>query len=170
MFCPVSIFPDSTRLPMAQLSTGQEILRVIAVSRILLDSIPHIKAYRMNIGDELAELALQFELMTSMGPFSKNRSCILLAQCPLSHDLKQLSKLVKSAGCVPVKRNTIYTSFEAYVPQNLLSGCQWHEVLSMMKQTPRWMNTIGRVAFMNCDPLFVGWMSRFMSFLHLLHG
>ena len=26
----------------------------------------------------------------------------------------------------------------------------------MMKQTPRWMNTIGRVAFMNCDPLFVG--------------
>ena len=26
----------------------------------------------------------------------------------------------------------------------------------MMKQTPRWMKTIGRVAFMNCDPLFVG--------------
>ena len=25
-----------------------------------------------------------------------------------------------------------------------------------MKQTPRWMKTIGRVAFMNCDPLFVG--------------
>lgn len=26
----------------------------------------------------------------------------------------------------------------------------------MLKQTPRWMKTIGRVAFMNCDPLFVG--------------
>ena len=59
-FVPYPFLPDSTRLPMAQLSTGQEILRVVAVSRILLDSIPHIKAYRMNIGDELAELALQF--------------------------------------------------------------------------------------------------------------
>ena len=91
-----------------------------------------------------------------MGPFSKNRLCILLARMPLSHDLKQLSKLVKSAGCVPVKRNTIYTFLKNTCPQNLLSDCQWHEVLSMMKQTPRWMNTIGRVAFMNCDPLFVG--------------
>ena len=26
----------------------------------------------------------------------------------------------------------------------------------MIKQKPRWMKTIGRVAFMNCDPLFVG--------------
>ena len=26
----------------------------------------------------------------------------------------------------------------------------------MMQQKPRWMSTIGRVAFMNCDPLFVG--------------
>lgn len=56
-FVPYPFLPDSTRLPAAQLSTGQEVLRVIAVSRILLDSIPHIKAYRMNIGDELAELA-----------------------------------------------------------------------------------------------------------------
>ena len=26
----------------------------------------------------------------------------------------------------------------------------------MLTQSPRWMKTIGRVAFMNCDPLFVG--------------
>ena len=32
-FVPYPFLPDSTRLPMAQLSTGQEILRVIAVSR-----------------------------------------------------------------------------------------------------------------------------------------
>lgn len=116
-FVPYPFLPDSTRLPMAQLSTGQEILRVIAVSRILLDSIPHIKAYRMNIGDELAELALQFGADDIDGTVQQESIMHLAgSNAPLSHDLKQLSKLVKSAGCVPVKRNTIYTSFEAYVP------------------------------------------------------
>ena len=116
-FVPYPFLPDSTRLPMAQLSTGQEILRVIAVSRILLDSIPHIKAYRMNIGDELAELALQFGADDIDGTVQQESIMHLAGStAPLSHDLKQLSKLVKSAGCVPVKRNTIYTSFEAYVP------------------------------------------------------
>jgi len=116
-FVPYPFLPDSTRLPMAQLSTGQEILRVIAVSRILLDSIPHIKAYRMNIGDELAELALQFGADDIDGTVQQESIMHLAGStAPLSHDLKQLSKLVKSAGCVPVKRNTIYTEFEAYTP------------------------------------------------------
>ena len=116
-FVPYPFLPDSTRLPMAQLSTGQEILRVIAVSRILLDSIPHIKAYRMNIGDELAELALQFGADDIDGTVQQESIMHLAGStAPLSHDLRQLSKLVKSAGCVPVKRNTIYTEFEEYVP------------------------------------------------------
>jgi len=116
-FVPYPFLPDSTRLPMAQLSTGQEILRVIAVSRILLDSIPHIKAYRMNIGDELAELALQFGADDIDGTVQQESIMHLAGStAPLSHDLKQLSKLVKNAGCVPVKRNTIYTEFEAYTP------------------------------------------------------
>ena len=51
---------DDTRLPEAQLATGAEVLRTIAVSRLMLDSIPHIKAYRMNVGDGLGELALRF--------------------------------------------------------------------------------------------------------------
>ena len=102
---------------MAQLSTGQEILRVIAVSRIMMDTIPHIKAYRMNIGDELAELALQFGADDIDGTVQQESIMHLAGStAPLSHDLKQLSKLVKDAGCVPVQRNTIYTSFETYVP------------------------------------------------------
>ncbi|MCP2505366.1 MAG: CofH family radical SAM protein, partial [Candidatus Poseidoniaceae archaeon] len=59
-FVPYPYLPDHSRLPEAQLATGSEILRTIAISRLMLDSIPHIKAYRMNIGDELAELALQY--------------------------------------------------------------------------------------------------------------
>ncbi|MGB1364911.1 MAG: CofH family radical SAM protein [Candidatus Poseidoniaceae archaeon] len=116
-FVPYPFLPDSTRLPAAQLSTGQEVLRVIAVSRILLDSIPHIKAYRMNIGDELAELALQFGADDIDGTVQQESIMHLAGSTtPLTHDLQQLSKLVRDAGCVPIKRNTTYSEFEEYVP------------------------------------------------------
>lgn len=116
-FVPYPFLPDSTRLPMAQLSTGQEILRVIAVSRIMLDSIPHIKAYRMNIGDSMAELALQFGADDIDGTV-KQESIMHLAgsNTPLDYGAKQLAKLVERSGNTPIKRNTIYTEFEEYVP------------------------------------------------------
>ena len=114
-FVPYPFLPDSTRLPMAQLSTGQEILRVIAVSRNLMDTIPHIKAYRMNIGDELAELALQFGADDIDGTVQQESIMHLAGStAPLNHDMQQLSKLVRNAGCIPIKRNTTYTKFEEY--------------------------------------------------------
>jgi aminodeoxyfutalosine synthase len=116
-FVPYPFLPDSTRLPMAQLSTGQEILRVIAISRIMLDSIPHIKAYRMNIGDSMAELALQYGADDIDGTV-KQESIMHLAgsKTPLDYGVNQLAKLVTRSGNVPVKRNTIYTEFEEFVP------------------------------------------------------
>jgi aminodeoxyfutalosine synthase len=116
-FVPYPFLPDSTRLPMAQLSTGQEILRVIAISRIMLDSIPHIKAYRMNIGDSMAELALQYGADDIDGTV-KQESIMHLAgsKTPLDYGVNQLAKLVTRSGNIPVKRNTIYTKFEEFVP------------------------------------------------------
>ena len=116
-FVPYPFLPDSTRLPMAQLSTGQEILRVIAVSRIILDSIPHIKAYRMNIGDSMAELALQFGADDIDGTV-KQESIMHLAgsKTPLNYGVNQLAKLVTRSGNIPIKRNTTYSEFEEFVP------------------------------------------------------
>ena len=116
-FVPYPFLPDSTRLPMAQLSTGQEILRVIAISSIMLDSIPHIKAYRMNIGDSMAELALQYGADDIDGTV-KQESIMHLAgsKTPLDYGVNQLAKLVTRSGNIPVKRNTIYTKFEEFVP------------------------------------------------------
>ena len=116
-FVPYPFLPDSTRLPMAQLSTGQEILRVIAVSRIMIDSIPHIKAYLINIGDAMAELALQFGADDIDGTV-KQESIMHLAgsKTPLNYGVNQLAKLVTRSGNIPVKRNTIYSEFENFVP------------------------------------------------------
>ena len=116
-FVPYPFLPDKTRLPEAQLATTSEIIRVIAVSRIMLDNIPHIKAYRMNIGDYVASLCINSgaddidgtvgneEIMHEAG--SKTR---------LDYDKEQLSKLIISTGQKPIKRNSIYTNFEVYEP------------------------------------------------------
>ena len=116
-FVPYPYLPDDSRLPEAQLASGSEILRVIAISRLMLDNIPHIKAYRMNIGDEIAELALQYGADDIDGTVQKESIMHLAGStAPLDHDKAQLARLVIDAGAKPVQRNTIYTVFEEYIP------------------------------------------------------
>ena len=116
-FVPYPFLPDHTRLPQAQLATGSEILRTIAVSRLMLNNIPHIKAYRMNIGDHLAELGLQFGADDIDGTVQKESIMHLAGStAPLDHDRAKLSRLICDAGCQPVQRNTVYSIFNDYTP------------------------------------------------------
>jgi aminodeoxyfutalosine synthase len=115
-FVPYPFLPDDSRLPEAQLASGTEILRMIAISRLMLDNIPHIKAYRMNIGDEIAELALQFGADDIDGTVQKESIMHLAgSKAPLDHDKEKLAKIVINSGSKPVQRNTTYTTFEEYI-------------------------------------------------------
>jgi aminodeoxyfutalosine synthase len=114
-FVPYPFLPDRTRLPQAQHSTGSETLRTISISRIMLDNVPHIKAYRMNIGDYLSSLALNAgaddidgtvgheEIMHEAGSLTS-----------VEDDLDRLSRLIEDAGGVPVRRSTTYDRFEIH--------------------------------------------------------
>ena len=57
---PLAFHPENTPLANLPGTTGQDDLRVIAVSRLLCDNIPHIKAYWIQIGTKLAQVALFF--------------------------------------------------------------------------------------------------------------
>ncbi len=117
-FVPYPFLPDYTRLPEAQLATSNEILRTIAISRLMLDNIPHIKAYRMNIGDFVAQMALvagaddidgtvgHEEIMHSAG-----------STTPLNSDADDLVKLIQDTNQLPVRRNSIYNKFEFIIPE-----------------------------------------------------
>jgi len=112
-FVPYPFLHDKTRLPEAQLASSNEILRVISVSRLMLDNISHIKAYRMNIGDAVAQLALSAgaddidgtvgheEIMHSAGSKTRLDSC-----------REDICRLIEEAGFTPVKRNSTYSEFE----------------------------------------------------------
>ena len=119
-FVPYPFLPDSSRLPQAQLATANEILRTIAVSRLMLDSIPHIKAYRMNIGDELAELALNFGADDIDGTVGQESIMHLAgATSSLDYTTYNLAKLVKDAGFIPVKRDSDYHHLATEIAENL---------------------------------------------------
>lgn len=114
-FVPYPFLPGDSRLPEAQLSSGVEILRMIAISRLFLDNVPHIKAYRMNIGESLAELALQCGADDVDGTVEKESIMHLAgSKADLEHDNIALAKLIIDSGCRPIMRNTTYTKFERF--------------------------------------------------------
>ena len=88
---------------------------MIAVSRILLDNIPHIKAYRMNLGDHLASLCLNAgaddidgtvaheEIMHDAGSSTR-----------LDTSSEELARLIASSGSRAVKRDSIYSEFRSH--------------------------------------------------------
>ena len=57
---PLAFHPENTPLAYLPATSGQLDLRVIAVSRLLLDNFPHVKAYWIQIGTKLAQVALFF--------------------------------------------------------------------------------------------------------------
>ncbi|DAC24568.1 MAG TPA: CofH family radical SAM protein [Candidatus Thalassarchaeaceae archaeon] len=125
-FVPYPFLPDRSRLPQAQHSTGSETIRMIAISRIMLDNIPHIKAYRMNIGDKLAAIALNSgaddvdgtvgheEIMHEAGSMTS-----------VEDDLDRLSRLIEDAGGVPIRRSTIYNRFQRYIRRPPSDDDRW---------------------------------------------
>jgi aminodeoxyfutalosine synthase len=118
-FVPYPYLPDSSRLPEAQLATGNEILRMISLARIMLDNIPHIKAYRMNIGDTISALALLSGADDIDGTVSHEEIMHLAGSTTPLNDIDvDLANLIESVGGVAVERNTDYTQFRNFRRNN----------------------------------------------------
>ena len=59
-FIPLAFHPDNNQMRKLPAPSGTDTLRVHAVSRLMLDNIPHIKAFWIATGLELAQAALWF--------------------------------------------------------------------------------------------------------------
>jgi aminodeoxyfutalosine synthase len=56
-FIPLAFHPDNTDLHHIPSTTGFDDIRQIAVSRLMLDNIPHIKAYWVMMTPRIAQIA-----------------------------------------------------------------------------------------------------------------
>lgn len=115
-FIPLVYQRDNNFLKVEDFPTGQEILKTYAISRILLDNIPHIKAYWVTASINLALIAQEFGADDLDGTIEKE-SIQSAAGANSSHgmDLNDFTALIKNAGFTPVERDSLYHELKVYV-------------------------------------------------------
>jgi len=94
-------------------ATGAEYLKVLALSRIILDNIPNVQASWVTQGAELAQVALFFGA-NDLGGTMLEENVVAAAGCSFRMDSERMVELVASAGFVPAQRTTRYEIVKFY--------------------------------------------------------
>ena len=114
-FIPLAFHPKNNELGRGRAhTTGICDLKNIAVSRLMLDNFPHIKAYWIMLGAKMAQVALAFGADDLDGTVKEERITHMAggeAGQTLGH--KTLIRLIREAGREPVQRDTLYTRLTA---------------------------------------------------------
>jgi aminodeoxyfutalosine synthase len=115
VFIPLALQPISANAGIKRRNSAFEDLRTIAISRLMLDNFQHIKAYFINIGTQLTQLAMTFGASDAHGTIIKERiSHAAGALTPDALTREELIWLIKGAGRIPVERDTFYNEIEVY--------------------------------------------------------
>ena len=108
-FIPLAFHPENTGLSHIRKPSSLVDLRTIAVSRLMLDNVPHIKAYWIMLGIGTAQAALSYGADDLDGTV---RHELIYhdagATTPELLSVEQLCHLIREAGREPVERDTLY--------------------------------------------------------------
>ncbi len=114
-FIPLAYQPENNQLNITEHTHGVDDLKTIAVSRLLLDNIPHIKAYWVMIGEKIAQVALNFGADDMDGTVMEEKIAHFAgAKSPTQQQKEKLVRLIKEAGKIPVERDTLYNHIKVY--------------------------------------------------------
>lgn len=108
-FIPLAFHPENTGLSNISKPSAIIDLRTIAVSRLMLDNIPHIKAYWIMLGIGTAQTALAYGADDIDGTV---RHELIYhdagATTPELLTVEELRRLITEAGREPIERDTLY--------------------------------------------------------------
>jgi aminodeoxyfutalosine synthase len=108
-FIPLAFHPDNNQMRKLPAPTGADTLRVHAVSRLMLDNIPHVKAFWIATGVEVAQLALWFGVDDLDGTVQEEKIYHMAgARTPEAMTTSTIRRLIRAAGREPVERDTLY--------------------------------------------------------------
>lgn len=114
-FVPLAFHPDNTRLAGVQGPTGFDDLRVMAVSRLLLDNFRYIKAYWVMLTPKLAQLALFFGANDLDGTVREERIYHAVgSRSPQAQAVRDFIFYIRQAGLVPVERDSLYNPLRRF--------------------------------------------------------
>src|SRR5499425_1078033 len=108
-FIPLAFHPDNTPLQHIGKTTGFADIQNIAVARLILDNIDHIKAYWVMMTPRIAQIAQRFGADDLDGTLVEER-IYHDAGATTSQSLRrgELVRLITEAGREPVERDTLY--------------------------------------------------------------
>jgi cyclic dehypoxanthinyl futalosine synthase len=111
-FIPWTYQPGNTELG-GEGATGVEYLKVLAVSRIVLDNIPNIQASWVTQGERMAQIALFFGA-NDLGGTMLEENVVAAAGCTFRLGLDGMLRIIRGAGFRPVQRTTLYETVRKY--------------------------------------------------------
>ena len=108
-FIPLAFHPDNNQMRKLPAPSGTDSLRVHAVSRLMLDNIPHIKAFWIATGLEVAQTSLWFGVDDLDGTVQEEKIYHMAGSpTPEGMTTTALTRLVRAAGREPLERDTFY--------------------------------------------------------------
>jgi aminodeoxyfutalosine synthase len=110
-FIPLAFHPENTVFERRgwTFTPGSDDLKMIAVSRLLLDNIANVKAYWIMMGLPLAQVALHFGANDVQGTVVREQIFHAAgAVTETEQKIDELVRVVRAAGRIPVQRDTLY--------------------------------------------------------------
>lgn len=119
-FIPLLFYPKNTELEVLGLvketmMNPVDILKTIAVSRIVLRNFHSIRAYWVSLGEKLAQVALHYGANDLDGTIMEERVTHAAgAKTPLVMPIDKILGLVKGVNKIPAERDTFYNIVRVY--------------------------------------------------------
>ncbi|MCH9030701.1 MAG: aminofutalosine synthase MqnE [candidate division Zixibacteria bacterium] len=108
-FIPLVYHADNNDLEVDHGPGAVDILKTVAVSRLMLDNFAHIKAYWILMGERLAQISLGFGANDIDGTVVQEKIYHRAgAETPMLVTPKHLERLIRSAGRIPQERDALY--------------------------------------------------------------
>jgi aminodeoxyfutalosine synthase len=110
-FIPLPFLTENSQLVIDNPLTGLEELKTIAVCRLMLDNIPHIKAYWVMLGVKQAQAALKFGADDFDGTVVEEKighEAGATSEQGLSRS--ELEDMIRGCGCTPVERDGFFNA------------------------------------------------------------
>jgi aminodeoxyfutalosine synthase len=108
-FIPLAFHPDNNQMRKLPAPSATDTLRVHAVSRLVLDNIPHVKAFWIATGVDVAQIAQWFGVDDLDGTVQEEKIYHMAgARTPEAMTTAAIRRLIRRAGREPVERDTLY--------------------------------------------------------------
>jgi aminodeoxyfutalosine synthase len=112
-FIPLAFHPENNQMRKLPAPSAIDTLRVHAVARLVIDNIPHVKAFWIATGVEVAQMALWYGADDLDGTVQEERIYHMAGSAtPEALSTADIRHLIRAAGREPFERDTLYNIIE----------------------------------------------------------